>query len=1569
MLYIINREGRMVDTLQSDVSINNENVYFDDVLLEDLSTGSETLSFSMIANAKTSSNVKIGNYIVYIRNNKKKLFQIIETIEERTDVLIKNVYCECAGLELLNTVYPKNEFNNVNVSKFLENVLQDTNWRVGYVDSSLNKFLAISIDESEIYTLIQEHIKKFDCEIEFRVEFKNNKIIGRYIDVFKKRGNNFGVRLTLGKELEKITRKIDMRNFATKLIGENKNGMTFNDISAPDKPLGQNFITNDVAYEQFNQNGKHIERKFVYDTEDANELLLQTRKELEKVSTPSVTYEIDTSIIDMDKYNLGDTVTVTDYSFVPPLMITARVVSLETSKTNKDLNKATLSNFVEVKSYINKVGSTDILDNAISGEHIQTEYTNKIIADAIDASLIEVDKVVADKANIKDLEAINADIKNLKADKADIGELNAINATIENLKAKDAEIDNIFAGNITSDMMQTGTITAGSGIIADGAIGSAQISALDAGKISSGKIDTSKVEVIGQDGHLKIKGNRMQVFQGIGAQAKERVSIGDVNGDGTIYGLRVRGVDGQTILLDENGVTKEGITDGSITNEKISDNADIDGSKLNINSVVSKINEDGTEVIKGTKIEVNGTNLETKLSTIETKQTEDGKKISQNSSKITANEKAIALKVDSQTYQTDKENMTTQLSKNTSAISVLEKDIKLKVEQTDITNAITDLKIGGTNLARYTDFTITDVVSKWTKSPSAYATLTMGKYENFGQDLPIDAFIKGQNILRLRSDIAQMVANNQKYAFTNLVNVDDRVLILEPQTEYTLSFWTYLSGNTELSWGSVLRVGENGSTSSSIARTENISEYTGSFVYREVTFKTDDNTKYFLRFYNQHKSTLTTGNSDIHLYNIKLEKGNKATPWSVCPLDIQTSISNVKTEVIADLDGFKTEVSKNYYNKNDIDSKGYATTSALEQTATDLKIKFEESGGYNLLYNSDFTRDVEKWSPTTGLTWTTFTSGLSSPSGGGIRLVGTMGASRYLVQYMTDPKIVANSSFTMSAYVYVSSAGSTNPITDGSTIAFRIYSRITYTDDTKEYKYAFNKNASNTTINKWQRVSLSFDKTAGKTIKEITFSIEVKDTTRYFYVSQAMLERGKTASPWSPNPNEVYDGITQIDKDGITVTSSNVKSKTQMSADGFKITKTDTNKDVFKVNANGTLSIEGSLYSSSADSSQIVNIEDGSIMCGVGGGRDHQVAILNNSMLNYQDEIYGDKGINFKPFGDHMIIHSLGNEIKVYNNKIETNKSAFVYNGNTILNGTDTWLRTYGATGWMNTTYTGGWYMTDATWIRTYGNKDVYINKMLRADAGLQIGTGGATFNANTTTFTYKGNKIYHAGAKPTASEIGASASNHDHSGTTINPDTMVCRAFGNGGTTLMHNSLDGNSKNLGWSGSKFNQLSAKAVWADQGSWSDRGLKENIRYLDNVDKEISAFIPSDVPFVINENLETKTDLVIQKEDLFNFIKNDLKLAQYNYINDYANDGFNNKINFIANDVIDTKVGSILCAKHEDNLAYNLNNYISIVVGALQEEIYIRESENNELKNRVKTLEDELQKIKECLGLS
>lgn len=337
-------------------------------------------------------------------------------------------------------------------------------------------------------------------------------------------------------------------------------------------------------------------------------------------------------------------------------------------------------------------GKIDRFDHLFAG-NITAENiaAGSITADKILAGSITTDKLMAECITSDKISANSITANLIKSDSIESRHIKAGSIEAEHIKAGAIDAEHIAAGVITADKIATGAITAGSGIIADGAIGNAQISKLDAAKIEVGIIDTSKVTIQGSNGHLRLKGNRLQVFNGTGVNAKERVSVGDVNGDGSIFGLRVRGADGQTVLLDENGIKSEGITDGSITNDKISEDANIDGSKININSVISKINEDGTETIQGAKIKVDGTSLETKLFDIKIKQDENTDSISQAQTQINANTNSIKMKVDEQIYTNDKKDMTSKLEKNTSEISAIKGQIELKVEHTDIENAKNEL--------------------------------------------------------------------------------------------------------------------------------------------------------------------------------------------------------------------------------------------------------------------------------------------------------------------------------------------------------------------------------------------------------------------------------------------------------------------------------------------------------------------------------------------------------------------------------------------------------------------------------------------------------------------------------------------------------------------------------------------------------------------------------------------------------------------------------------------------------------------------------------------------------------
>ena len=707
MLYILDRSEKVVGLLHSGTDRGSANVYFDDLHTEDLSTGAETLSFSSIVDRKTSSYLSVGSYIAFKKNNAFRMMQIIETEEEKEDVLVKNVYCETIGLELRNSVYSGSSMPNVNIKRFLDNVLQNTYWKVGYIDSSLTDSLAIEAESKEVYNLIQEHSSSFGAEIRFRVEIKNNIVVGRYVDAFAQRGRRDGKRLEIHRDISKIVRKIDLSNYATKLIGVGKDGLSFRDIAddSLNKPLGQDFITNEEAFKQINYKGEHITRKFEYDTFDAYDLLRQTKKALDEMSKPQITYEIDANLINFDDIEIGDSLVVSDMSFEPPLTLVARISVLETSNSDITKNKATLTNFKKVASGLSMlpIGGNDIINGAIGGDHIgQGQINNghindvsadKLTAGRIDAQIIDVVNLNASNITSGTINAGQIDVINLNADHINSGTIDAQKIDVVNLNA-----DNIVTGKLHGDLITAntigaehiiaGSISAGSQIVANGAIGSAQISSLSADKLDAGTIDTAKISVAGANNHLWLRGNRIQVFEGTGTQAKERVSMGDVNGDGTKYGLRVRGADGQTILLDENGVTSEGITNGAITDDKVAGNANIHGTKLDIDSVIVNINDNGTEVIKGTKIDIDGTNLGVKLTEITNQQNDHSQKINNNTASIQANENKINLKVDTQTYEQDKNDMTQIVNKNTADITLLNNQIALKVEATDIKNAI-----------------------------------------------------------------------------------------------------------------------------------------------------------------------------------------------------------------------------------------------------------------------------------------------------------------------------------------------------------------------------------------------------------------------------------------------------------------------------------------------------------------------------------------------------------------------------------------------------------------------------------------------------------------------------------------------------------------------------------------------------------------------------------------------------------------------------------------------------------------------------------------------------------------
>lgn len=722
MLFILDKSMMVRDTLSNKGEITHITPFFDDEYVSYLETGAETYRFSTLANTKESQHLVVGNHVSFQYKGEYKLFTITEIEETHDAEFIKTVYCEMSGLRLLNNVIRPMKFNSTNLVSFLEIVLENTEWEIGTIDLSLTNVCDFEITEyTNVYSMLQEYVNTYyEGELSFVVDIVNGQAIKK-INVYSKRGISEGFRFSYDSNLSSVVKTVNFSNLATALIGVGKNGITFKEVEADDKPLNQDFIADESAYRLWSSNGEHIFGYETFDTESPHELLKLTRLKLEERKTPKIKYELKPELLN-DEVSIGDTVYVIDNEFNPPIHLSARINELTISLTNSENNSCVLSNFVEVQSNITEemrqianklegyvdskfpIGSDDIQNGAIGKDQVSQEYHTIIIADAVKASVVETKELIAEKADIDELRAAEAEIKNLKANKAEIEDLEVVNADILNLKASVgkidilesdiAEIDNILAGNITADniasgtitadKIATGTITAGSGVIANGAIGNAQISNIDANKINAGEIDTSKVKIIGRDGFLFIENNTLYV---VDKNRQIRCELGVIENNSN-YGFIVRGADGRTILLDHNGVRNAGITDGAIDNRTVSENANISGKKLDINSVIRTINEDGTVKIEGTKVIIGNKDLEVTLSEQNNFITEHENRLSTQQSQIKANEDSIKLKVDKQIYQSDKEEQNEKLNRHESSISILEGKIINKVETSDIENAL-----------------------------------------------------------------------------------------------------------------------------------------------------------------------------------------------------------------------------------------------------------------------------------------------------------------------------------------------------------------------------------------------------------------------------------------------------------------------------------------------------------------------------------------------------------------------------------------------------------------------------------------------------------------------------------------------------------------------------------------------------------------------------------------------------------------------------------------------------------------------------------------------------------------
>ena len=299
----------------------------------------------------------------------------------------RTIYAEQSFGELINNIVTGDTAmpTTTNPSDYLEYILSFTRWSVGTVDTSIyNAKWEEDLTGLTCLEAFQKLVEKYNCEFEIRYTIDGkNKITGRYVDLKKKIGNNYGKRFEDKKDIIGLKRNLDLDSVKTaiypriKIDTQDENGnsvVTYIDISSVawsvakgdpvDKPLGQTVLVNpeaDEIYKRYNTKTGNLMEKIMYaewtgDTaSDAEDLCRQAWSILKANGVLTPTIEVTASDLyrmsgnNSDYYHeqvdLGDTCIIIDKNFEPELRITTRVMEIEEDILNPVNNTYVFGNY------------------------------------------------------------------------------------------------------------------------------------------------------------------------------------------------------------------------------------------------------------------------------------------------------------------------------------------------------------------------------------------------------------------------------------------------------------------------------------------------------------------------------------------------------------------------------------------------------------------------------------------------------------------------------------------------------------------------------------------------------------------------------------------------------------------------------------------------------------------------------------------------------------------------------------------------------------------------------------------------------------------------------------------------------------------------------------------------------------------------------------------------------------------------------------------------------------------------------------------------------------------------
>ena len=812
------------------------------------------------------------------------------------------------------------------------------------------------------------------------------------------------------------------------------------------------------------------------------------------------------------------------------------------------------------KSTVNKVVGTVVDENFVI---VNSEIENLIAKNSYLENVYAENSTIVN-SKIENLEATDSRIENSVIENFTVIDgvvqgLKATTADIEILNADFANIKTLINGNLTSDNILAFKITSEKVTVEDAFIKDAMIDTISAGKINAGEINTNLVSIGSEDGGMLITGSTQQFTDKNG---NVRIQIGkDASGDFTFI---LYGEDGTGQLINQNGITASAIGDGLIVNDMVSDNAAISGGKLDISSVITEINGDTSTTIKSSKIYLNeqAQSLEVAFNSLKTK----------------------VDTIQEVTIQGDLTAITEQVQSNTSKIEINKESISTLISRdTAITKQVTDLE---GNL-RETESTLISKYTTLNQNLEGFKTTVADTYATKSSvtDVVDNIETNYSTTTTMNSAIEQRAQEisasvSSTYATKNEVSTLDNTLKTDySTTEEMESAINVAKEEINLNVESKVNTAKQEAIdSANNTLTSTISNY---YTYAQTDSQI-----------NVAKNAITQSVSST--YETKTDSTTKYN-------SLTNRISKAESKITDD--AITNTVKKNFYTKteteNAITSKRYATQSQVQQTADNIQFKFTQTGGYNLIRNGNpKPNNYRHWWVSGNANWY-----LGSTTDIAVQTLDTNEAFAGTDNFKVEPGKTYSFSCWLMAEIN----------TKGTDVYF-IGSENNDGAHTEVHHLYTNSSGDQT----WYQVKATF--TVGSNINYGFIRIDNngrKDTSNgnftVVFFREVMLVKGQDYFPqWSPSPNEVYDGITTIDKSGIKVSASNINGYTRMTELGFFVNKGG--KDLISIDNQGLRLFDAKIQLTHANGNKYFLLDENGIIMYNPANGTHQwgkVAAIN----------------------------------------------------------------------------------------------------------------------------------------------------------------------------------------------------------------------------------------------------------------------------------------------------------------------------------------------------------------------